>query len=116
MKSVTKYTDNTGNSSNVSGNITATSDYLFLLSEFEVQGFRNYANEYERKSQAQYDYFKAGNSKVAYRHTATGTSVWWWLRSPDCNNRDRFCSVGQGGGSGYSLASWSASVLPGFAV
>ena len=24
-------------------------------------------------SQAQYDYFKAGNSKVAYRHSATGT-------------------------------------------
>ena len=116
MKSVTKYTDNTGNSSNVSGNITATSDYLFLLSEFELHGFRNYANEYERKSQAQYDYFKAGNSKVAYRHTATGTSVWWWLRSPDCNNRDRFCSVGQGGGSGYSLASWSAGILPGFVV
>lgn len=116
MKSVTKYTDNTGNSSNVSGNVTATSDYLFLLSEFELQGFRNYANEYERKSQAQYDYFKAGNSKVAYRHTATGTVIWWWLRSADCNNRDRFCDVGPGGGSGYSLASWSAGILPGFAV
>ena len=46
MKSVTKYTDNTGNTCNVSVNVTATSDYLFLLSEFEVKGSLTYSNSY----------------------------------------------------------------------
>ena len=116
MKSVTKYTDNTGNASNVSGNVTATSDYLFLLAEFEVQGSRSYANQYEQNSQAQYDYFKAGNSKIAYRHTATGTAVWWWLRSARYYGSTGFCSVFTDGGANYNVASWSAGVLPGFAV
>ena len=116
MKSVTKYTDNTGNSSNASGNVTATSDYLFLLSEFEVQGARSYANQYEQNSQAQYDYFKAGNSKIAYKHTATGTAVFWWLRSATYVASKYFCTVNTDGSTRTSYASFSAGVLPGFAV
>ena len=116
MKSVTKYTDNTGNASNVSGNVTATSDYLFLLAEFEVKGSRTYANSYEQNSQAQYDYFKAGNSKIAYRHTATGTAVWWWLRSAPYTGSNDFCIVFTDGSADFNDASWSAGVLPGFAV
>ena len=116
MKSVTKYTDNTGNNSNVSGNVTATSDYLFLLAEFEVQGSRSYANQYEQNSQAQYDYFKAGNSKIAYRHTATGTAVWWWLRSALYDSSYAFCRVYTDGSANTSYAHYSAGVLPGFAV
>lgn len=38
MKPVTKYTDNSGVGSNTSGAVTATTDYLFFLAEFEVQG------------------------------------------------------------------------------
>lgn len=116
MKSVTKYTDNTGNSSNVSGNVTATSDYLFLLAEFEVQGARSHANRYEQNSQAQYDYFKAGNSKISYIHTETGTTMWWWLRSARYGDSERFCIVNTNGSAHYYFASWSAGVLPGFAV
>ena len=82
MKSVTKYTDNTGNGGNSSSAVTATTDYMWLLSEFEVQGSRTYANQYEKNSQAQYAYYKAGNSKVAYNHANNGSAVWWWLRSP----------------------------------
>jgi hypothetical protein len=36
LKSVTKYTDNTGNASTSSSAVTATTDYIFLLSEYEV--------------------------------------------------------------------------------
>lgn len=36
LKSVTKYTDNTGGGSTSSGAVTATTDYAFLLSEYEV--------------------------------------------------------------------------------
>lgn len=116
MKSVTKYTDNTGNGSNSSGNVTATTDYLWLLAEFEVHGSRNYANQYEQNSQAQYAYYKAGNSKIAYNHTAVSTAVWWWLRSPRYTNTSYFCDVSTGGGSNYNTADYSAALLPGFAT
>ena len=116
MKSVTKYTDNTGNASNSSGNVTATTDYLWLLAEFEVQGGRSYANQYEQNSQLQYDYYKAGNSKIAYKHTAVGTAVWWWLRSPYCSYNFTFCFVYTGGGYNNYNAYSSAALLPGFAT
>lgn len=116
MKSVTKYTDNTGNSSNSSGNVTATTDYLWLLAEFEVQGARTYANQYERNSQAQYQYYKSGNSKVAYKYNATGTAVYWWLRSARYNYSSVFCLVNTDGSAGSSRANDSLALLPGFAV
>ena len=52
LKSVTKYTDNTGNSSAASA-VTATTDYIFLLSEYEVFGSIKYANNNEKNKQAQ---------------------------------------------------------------
>lgn len=116
MKSVTKYTDNTGDSSDVYLHVTATSDYLFLLAEFEVWGARKNANQYEKNSQAQYDYFKAGNSKIAHRHTSTGTIVWWWLRSAHYSTGMYFCYVNTDGSAAKYYPSWSAGVLPGFAV
>ena len=116
MKTVTKYTDNTGGGSNSSGNVTATADYLFLLAEFEVFGTRYWANQYEQNSQKQYDYYKAGNSRVAYNHSAVSTAVWWWLRSASYGGSGYFCGVSADGSYlGYSAAS-SAGLRPGFAV
>ena len=116
MKTVTKYTDNTGGGSNSSGNVTATADYLFLLAEFEVFGTRYWANQYEQNSQKQYDYYKAGNSRVAYNHSAVSTAVWWWLRSAYSTTSNIFCDVTPVGSyTGYS-AHYSAGLRPGFAV
>ena len=116
MKSVTKYTDNTGGGSNTASYVTATTDYLFLLSEFEVFGTRNYANSAEQNYQLQYDYYKSGNAKVAYNHSANSTAVWWWLRSPCYSNTNFFCFVYTNGYIGNNAASWSAGVRPGFSV
>lgn len=116
MQPVTKYTDNTGNSSNSAGNVTATRDYLFDLAEFEVFGVRNYANQYEQNSQQQYAYYKAGNSKVANNHTAVNTAVWWWLRSPFYFNFSFFVIVGTDGTYNYFNASFSGGLRPGFAA
>jgi hypothetical protein len=116
MKTVTKYTDNTGDGSNSSGNVTSTTDYLFLLAEFEVFGTRYYANQYEQNSQKQYEYYKAGNSRVAYNHSAVSTAVWWWLRSAYCNGSGVFCDVGTDGSYDNSGAYYSAGLRPGFAV
>lgn len=116
MKTVTKYTDNTGGGSNSSGNVTATADYLFLLAEFEVFGTRYWANQYEQNSQKQYDYYKAGNSRVAYNHSAVSTAVWWWLRSASYYNSYIFCDVYTDGGYSPYYAYSSAGLRPGFAV
>ena len=117
MQPVTKYTDNTANGGgNVQTYVTATTDYLFLLAEFEVFGTRSYANSYEQNYQAQYDYYKAGNSRVAYNHSAVSTAVWWWLRSPYCNDDYAFRSVGTDGTGGNNGAVYCAGVRPGFAA
>lgn len=116
MKPVTKYTDNKGGGSNSSGAVTATTDYLFFLAEFEVQGARSYANQYEQNYQAQYDYYKAGNSKVKYRHDATGTAVYHWCRSAYYADGEGFCIVDtDGSASGYD-ANLSNGLAPGFCV
>ena len=116
MQPVTKYTDNTGNSSNSSGNVTATTDYLFLLAEFEVFGTRSGANQYEQNSQAQYDYYKAGNSRVANNHSAVSTAVWWWLRSPYYHSTTGFQFVAADGSHYSNYAYYCAGVRPGFAA
>ena len=96
--------------------MSTTVDWVFLLAEFEVFGSRSYANSAEQNYQLQYDYYKAGNSKVAYNHSATSTAVWWWLRSPYYYNNHYFCCVYSSGAINRSIASWSAGVRPGFSV
>ena len=116
MKSVTKYSDNTGGSSNTANAITATTDYLFLLSEFEVQGARTYASQYEQNSQLQYDYYKAGNTKVFYQHKATTSTARWWLRSVSAGYTTNFCYVNPDGSPNRNHSGYSRGVAPAFCV
>ena len=116
MQSVNKYTDNTGHSSNSSGAVTATVDWLWLLAEFELYGNRTYANQYERNSQQQYDYFKAGNPKTFGKHNATGTVVWAWSRSPCYSYSDSFVIFYTDGTAYNTGASYSGGLFAGFAV
>ena len=116
MQPMTKYTDNKGNSSNVAANVTKTIDYLPLLSEFEIFGARSYANQYEKDYQAQYAYYSAGNSKVKYRHSSTGSTAHWWERSPYYSNGSNFCSVYTGGGANFNSSDLSYGLAPAFKI
>ena len=118
MRSCTKWTDNTGGGTNTSSNVTATTEYLPLLAEYEVFGARSYANSYEQNHQKQYDYYKAGNSKVFYGAGAQGSSVavYWWLRSPYCNSSHGFCDVHTDGSANTSAANGSFGVAAGLFV
>ena len=116
MKGTTKYTDNTGGGSDNASYVTSTTDYLFLLAEFEVWGTRYGANSAEQNYQKQYDYFKAGNSRVAYNHSNTASAVWWWLRSPYYDYSYHFRGVNTDGGSGNHNAYYSAGVRAGFST
>lgn len=116
MKSVTKYTDNTGVKINSANAVTATTDYLFLLAEFEIHGAGYEANYYEKNYQAQYDYYKAGNSKVKYRHDATDEAVYHWCRSAVRANSSDFCAVNTRGVADRRYADFSHGLAPGFCV
>lgn len=112
----TKYSDNTGGGSNTASYVTATSDKIWLLSEMEVQGTRSYANSAEANYQKQYDYYRNGNSKVKYQHTATTSACVWWLRSVYASAAGGFCGVGTDGSADGYAAYISYGFAPGFKV
>lgn len=118
MKPITKYTDNTGNRSNVLANVTASVDYLPLLAEFEVFGTGgNQANVYERNYQKQYAYYAAGNSRIRYRHSAAASASAWFERSPIYFGNYEFCHIlPDGTGVDNMSSSSSEGIAPVFMV
>ena len=82
----------------------------------EVQGTRSYANSAEANYQKQYDYYKNGNSKVKYQHTATTSACYWWLRSVYASYTYIFCCVYTDGSASCSRAYNSYGFAPGFKV
>ena len=91
-----------------SATINTTADKLFLLSEVEIFGSTSYSAAGEG---TQYDYYKAGNSKVKKRN---GSADAWWERSPNGSNSAAFCSVYSNGNARYSSASRANGVAFGF--
>ena len=117
LKSVTKYTDNTANGGDSTASyVTATTDYFFLLSEFEVFGSISEGNTNEKNKQAQYAYYSAGNSKIKYAHNDTDNAAFWWLRSPSAPYPNYFIGVFPNGMVGPFVATISNGFAPGFCV
>ena len=88
--------------------IKTASDKLFTFSEMEVYGSTSYSHSGEGK---QYDYYKAGNSKVK---KVGGTASWWWLRSPEAGYSASFCAVRTVGSVSSFDAGYSGGVCFGF--
>ena len=117
LKSVTKYTDNIANGNGHDSNqVKATTDYFFLLSEFEVFGKISYGNLREKDKQAQYAYYSAGNSKIKYKHNGTSTAAFWWLRSPFASDSYNFVAVHADGTVYNYYARNCLGFAPGFCV
>ena len=113
LRTRTIYTDNTGGGGgNNASNVTATTDTIYLPSEFEVQGSRTYANSYEQNHQQQLAYYKNGASKIRYKSSDVSTAAWWWVRSPCYDGDFDFCLVGTGGGPGTDNARYSIGFAP----
>ena len=93
---------------NQSSSIQTTNDKLFLLSEIEIFGSTTYSFAGEGK---QYDYYKAGNSKVK---NLSGSAYTWWERSPFSSNSTYFCIVDSYGNADAYNASYSYGVAFGF--
>ncbi len=96
MKPMNIDTDNTGGGSNTASYVTKSVDYLPLLAEYEIFGTRSYANSAEQNYQAQYQYYKNGNSKVKYRHSSTSSTANWWGRSPYYARQRHLLQCGHG--------------------
>lgn len=116
MKPMNIYTDNTGGGSNTASYVTKSVDYLPLLAEYEIFGTRSYANSAEQNYQAQYQYYKNGNSKVKYRHSSTSSTADWWERSPHYSNGTNFCFVYTNGNANLNYARYSYGLAPAFRV
>ena len=91
-----------------SSTINTTADKLFLLSEVEIFGSTNYSAAGEG---TQYDYYKAGNSKVKKQN---GSKVIWWERSPYNRGSVSFCQVNSNGSAYRNGASDALGVAFGF--
>ena len=91
-----------------SSTINTTADKLFLLSEIEIFGSISYSRGGEG---TQYDYYKAGNSKVKKQN---GSAAAWWERSPYSTDSTVFCSVNSGGNASYGFPSYLYGVAFGF--
>ena len=120
LKSITKYTDNTGGACTEAASVTATTDYMFLLSPYEIAAVNDgryiKVNPHEYKKQKQYDYFAAGNSQNFYCYSSGNTIVAVvWSRSPtgfksstSGSSYNYFCtSTGR-----ESLCNYSQGIIP----
>ena len=87
-----------------SATINTTADKLFLLSEVEIFGSTTYSAAGEG---TQYDYYKAGNSKVKKRN---GSADIWSERSPRVGSSTFFCEVDSNGSAKYNRADSSYGV------
>ena len=91
-----------------SSTIETVSDKLFLLSEVEIFGSTSYSAAGEG---TQYDYYKAGNSKVKKQN---GSAALWWGRSPTASSSADFCLVFSNGDASFYSASIALGVAFGF--
>lgn len=124
MKPCVKYTENIGESPGSESSVTATSDYLFLLSEFENYGYRDVGSKYEEAYQKQYDYYRAGNAMTRRKHLDASANARIWTRSPgvswDTGFKTYFCNIPTGvtseGTTLFLNANISSGIAPGFCV
>lgn len=93
--------------------ILYSDDYMFLPSEKEVFGTRTYSPTAETNALTQFAYYKNGGNKIK---SLSGTAFYWWLRSVNYNNPERFCCVNTSGYAYDYYASQSYGVAPCFCI
>lgn len=115
MKIIKKFSDNAGSQSWFESSVTATSDNLWLLSEFELIGTTTKANPYEKKHQEQYAYYANGNPKKFYKHSDPDVPAGYWLRSVN-QSMASFCDMTSTGSLNDYYANYSLGICPCFCV
>lgn len=96
----THYTDNKGGYQTYDGSgqyVTATTDAISFLTEYEITGNYSYSSPSEMVKQSQMAYYANGGSTVKYKHNDTNTAAIWWTASPRYNNEKAFCVINSNG-------------------
>lgn len=86
LKQCVKYSNNYASGYNTDGDISATLEWMFLLSPFEIDRNVGSANKYESEKQEQYEYYANGNTKTMYLYTDGTSASNIWTRSPAVMN------------------------------
>ena len=123
IKSVTKSYIKTYNNAS---SVTTCNDKLWLLacSEIWSKGYQENAYGYAIASEgAQYKYYadinatyNSGNSKLYKMYQGSTFASSWWLRSPNYNYSDGFCTMYSNGSCNYDGVDNTYGVAPGFAI
>jgi hypothetical protein len=93
MKLCVKYTRNTFG-------IDKTTDYMWLLSEYEMHGSTRYSYSDEASYQRQYAYFANGGSKYCANPNSPANNCTQWMRSKASSNDGYFCRTNEDTGRG----------------
>ena len=112
LRTRTIYTDNVGSDPENTHDYTATTDTVYIPSEFEVHGKRAYSNYSEYYAQKQLEYYKNGASKMRYKSSNTSHVAYWWCRSPYHGTKYSFCNVGYQGDLDRQYANNSYGFAP----
>ena len=112
LRTRTIYTDNVGSDPENTHDYTATTDTVYIPSEFEVHGKRSYSNYSEYYAQRQLEYYKNGASKMRYKSSNTSAFAYWWCRSPYYGTKYSFCNVGYQGDLDRQYANNSYGFAP----
>lgn len=119
----THWVDNVGGGDDVhiEAKVTAVTDAISLLAEFEIFGSRYGANKYEQERQSQMEYYKNGASKVRYfqdnhnpNQIAINSAEYWWQCSPNNVSQWAFLAVNKTGDPSTSGTSFNYSLAPVF--
>lgn len=93
--------------------IVASSDKIFLLSEFEIFGSIFNSASDEKNYQEQYSWYISHN-KVKYNSSNSAND--WWTRSASVSNASYFCDVNGGGEAILGVAGSEYGVAPCFCI
>lgn len=115
ISSCTKYSVNLDGLLQSNPVVSSTDDMIFLLSVFEVLGYSTQSFSAEQNFQAQYEYYKNGNSKVRYRHDSA-IAVNWWTRSVASKISDYYCYIASDDNNNMRKSDTSFGFAPAFKV
>ena len=95
--------------------INASTDSLWLLSEYEVFGATTYSVAGEKPADKSICYPIFTNAASRIKNVGS-SAAYWWERSPFAGTSTAFCAVNSSGSAGNGSASTSYGVALGFCV
>lgn len=96
--------------------ISPTEDYLWLVSEYELNGSRKYADENEKNNQSHYPFFYDTNNRACTNIGSPDSNIRHWTRSRYYRNRDFYCNCNADTGRDYTRGTTSLGMIVCFGV